>query len=97
LTVAWEQEGERVAESLDSYCAAAVVGDDAEAAAQRYLHDYYGHTPDYADWALASAVKDADGVREFVRTYADAGCAEVIFFPCNADPGQVDLLADALA
>ena len=31
-----------------------------------------------------------------VRAFAAAGCDEVIFFPCDADPDQVDRLADAL-
>ena len=28
--------------------------------------------------------------------FAAAGCDELIFFPCDPDPEQVDLLADAL-
>ena len=36
-------------------------------------------------------------MRENVRAFAEAGCDELIFFPCDPDPDQVDLLADALA
>ncbi len=46
---------------------------------------------------MARAATDAETVRENVGAYAEAGCDELIFFPCDADPEQVDLLADALA
>jgi hypothetical protein len=29
--------------------------------------------------------------------FSDAGCDELILFPCDPDPRQVDLLADAIA
>ena len=40
---------------------------------------------------------DAATVRQYVDGFAAAGCDELILFPCDPDPGQVDLLADALA
>ena len=43
-----------------------------------------------------SAAKDADTVRAYVQGFTDAGCDELIFFPSDPDPGQVDLLADAM-
>ena len=46
---------------------------------------------------VARAATDAETVRENVRAFAEAGCDELIFFPCDPDPDQVDLLADALA
>jgi alkanesulfonate monooxygenase SsuD/methylene tetrahydromethanopterin reductase-like flavin-dependent oxidoreductase (luciferase family) len=72
------------------------LGDDAEGAAAHYLRDYYRFTPDYADWAVASAATDTETVREYVRAFSEAGCDELVFFPCDADPEQVDLLADAV-
>ena len=44
-----------------------------------------------------SAAKDADTVRAYAQGFEAAGCDELIFFPCDPDPGQVDLLAEALA
>jgi hypothetical protein len=35
-------------------------------------------------------------VRARVQAFAEAGCDELILFPGNPDPDQVDLLADAL-
>ena len=73
------------------------LGDDAEGAADCYLHDYYGFLGEYADMIAGSAATDADTVRAYVQGFAEAGCDELVIFPCNPDPGQVDLLADAIA
>ena len=43
-----------------------------------------------------SAATDAETIRAAVQGFTEAGCDELIFFPGNPDPGQVDLLADAL-
>jgi alkanesulfonate monooxygenase SsuD/methylene tetrahydromethanopterin reductase-like flavin-dependent oxidoreductase (luciferase family) len=73
------------------------LGDGAEQAVERTLGDYYGSEGAYYDDIVARAAKDPETVRENVRAFAEAGCDELIFFPCDPDPGQVDLLADALA
>jgi hypothetical protein len=36
-------------------------------------------------------------VRAYAKAFEDAGCDELAFFPTSTDPGQVDLLADAIA
>jgi alkanesulfonate monooxygenase SsuD/methylene tetrahydromethanopterin reductase-like flavin-dependent oxidoreductase (luciferase family) len=71
------------------------LGDRAEQAVERCLRDYYG-PGEYTDSIVARAATDAETVRENVRAFAEAGCDELIFFPCDPDPDQVDLLADAL-
>jgi hypothetical protein len=43
-----------------------------------------------------SAATDAGTVKGYVQAFTDAGCDELILFPCDPDPGQVDLLADAV-
>ena len=73
------------------------LGEGARAAADRYLGDYYAFLGKYAEMVAASALIDAGSVRERVRAFADAGCDELVLFPCDPDPGQVDLLADAIA
>jgi alkanesulfonate monooxygenase SsuD/methylene tetrahydromethanopterin reductase-like flavin-dependent oxidoreductase (luciferase family) len=72
------------------------LGERAKQAVERCLRDYYGHLGDYADMVVARAATDVETVRENVRAFAEAGCDELIFFPCDPDPDQVDLLADAL-
>jgi len=72
------------------------LGDGARAAAEGYLGDYYGFLGDFAKRIADSAATDADTVRGYVQGFEAAGCDELILFPSDPDPGQVDLLADAL-
>ena len=71
------------------------LGDHADHAVATYLRDYYG-PGDYTDTIVARAATDAETVRENVRAFAEAGCDELIFFPCDPDPDQVDQLADVV-
>jgi len=71
------------------------LGDDAQQAAERSLGDYYSFAGPYAEQIVAGAAKDADTVRRYVDGFADAGADEIIAFPANPDPAQVDLLAEA--
>ena len=74
------------------------LGDSAERDAEKYLTDYYAWLgEEVAGYIANSAAKDAETVRQYVSAFAEAGCGELIFFPSSSDPGQVDLLADALA
>ena len=72
------------------------LGEGAEQAVERCLGDYYGSEGAYTETIVERAATDPETVRENVRAFAEAGCDELIFFPCDADPDQVDLLADAL-
>jgi alkanesulfonate monooxygenase SsuD/methylene tetrahydromethanopterin reductase-like flavin-dependent oxidoreductase (luciferase family) len=92
LLEAWSRDGDPRTLALGYYA----LGDRAQEAAQAYLGDYYGFLGDYAQMVVDSAAKDPDAVRAAVQGFADAGCDELILFPCDPDPGQVDLLADAL-
>jgi alkanesulfonate monooxygenase SsuD/methylene tetrahydromethanopterin reductase-like flavin-dependent oxidoreductase (luciferase family) len=73
------------------------LGDGGAAAADAYLHDYYAFLGDMADMIAGSAATDDGRVKQYVDAFASAGCDELIFFPCAPDPGQVDLLAEAIA
>ena len=94
LRAAWEAEGRDGAPRIvvQPYYA---LGDSAEQAVDHTLRDYYGDN-EYTDGIVARAATDAETVRENVEAFAAAGCDELIFFPCDPDPAQVDLLADAL-
>jgi alkanesulfonate monooxygenase SsuD/methylene tetrahydromethanopterin reductase-like flavin-dependent oxidoreductase (luciferase family) len=72
------------------------LGPDARRHADGYLRDYYGFLGPYADRIAAGALTDAGAVRDAVDQFRQAGCDELVLFPCNPDPGQVDLLADAI-
>ena len=92
---AWKaagREGEPRIMALAYYA----LGDGAKDAARAYLGDYYAFLGDYVDAIVGSAATDEDTVRAYVQGFTDAGCDELVLFPSDPDPGQVDLLADAL-
>jgi len=98
LRAAWWAEGRAGAPRVlaQPYFA---LGDGAGEAVRCSLGDYYGSPDDPGGWtagAIARAATSNEEVREDVRTFAEAGCHELVFFPCDPDPAQVDLLADAL-
>jgi alkanesulfonate monooxygenase SsuD/methylene tetrahydromethanopterin reductase-like flavin-dependent oxidoreductase (luciferase family) len=72
------------------------LGDRAEEAAQAGLGGYYAFLGDYASRVVDGAAKDPDTVRRYLAAYEEAGVDEVICFPASPDPGQVDLLAEAV-
>jgi alkanesulfonate monooxygenase SsuD/methylene tetrahydromethanopterin reductase-like flavin-dependent oxidoreductase (luciferase family) len=95
LAAAWKAAG-RDGSPRTAALAYFALGDAAEAAAEAYLGDYYSFLGEYAATIASSAATDVDTVRGYVKGFAAAGCDELILFPCSTDPGQVDLLADAV-
>ena len=95
LRAAWEAAG-REGEPRTLSLAYFALGDDARGAAERYLLDYYGFLGDAAAMVAGSAATDAGTVAGYVEAFRQAGCGELILFPCDPDPDQVDLLADAV-
>jgi alkanesulfonate monooxygenase SsuD/methylene tetrahydromethanopterin reductase-like flavin-dependent oxidoreductase (luciferase family) len=93
---AWREAG-REGEPVLMALAYFALGDGAQDAANGYLRDYYGFLGEYADAIASSALVTEDAVRGAVQAFADAGCDELVLFPCDPDPGQVDLLAEAIA
>jgi alkanesulfonate monooxygenase SsuD/methylene tetrahydromethanopterin reductase-like flavin-dependent oxidoreductase (luciferase family) len=96
LRAAWEAEG-REGEPRTMALFYFALGDGAEEAARRSLGDYYAFLGPYADQIVASAAKDQETVRRYLAAFEQAGAGEVICFPTSPDPGQVDLLARAIA
>ncbi len=95
LSAAWEEAG-REGEPRKMALAYFSLGDDAEANAQRYLTDYYAFLGEMADQLAAGAATDHEAVNQKVSAFEEAGCDELVLFPCSSDPAQVGLLADAL-
>ena len=72
------------------------LGADPEGDANAYLADYYAWLgEETAGYIAGSAAKDAETVKGYLGAFEGVGCDELILFPCNSDPGQVDALADA--
>jgi alkanesulfonate monooxygenase SsuD/methylene tetrahydromethanopterin reductase-like flavin-dependent oxidoreductase (luciferase family) len=96
LRAAWEAEGrDGVPRTMALLYFS--LGERAEESARKSLGDYYGFLGEYADQIVAGAAKDEDTVRQYVSAFEQAGADEVVCFPTSTDPGQVDLLARALA
>jgi alkanesulfonate monooxygenase SsuD/methylene tetrahydromethanopterin reductase-like flavin-dependent oxidoreductase (luciferase family) len=94
MEAAWQEAG-RDGSPYTGALAYFSLGDDAEANASAYLGDYYTWLGDVADYIVGSAAKDAETVKGYVQAFEEAGCDELVLFPCSADPEQVDLLAAA--
>jgi alkanesulfonate monooxygenase SsuD/methylene tetrahydromethanopterin reductase-like flavin-dependent oxidoreductase (luciferase family) len=71
-------------------------GPTAREEARRILGDYYAYAGAHAERIAASALVTVEGIREALAGFASAGCDELVMFPALPDPGQVDLLAEAV-
>lgn len=96
LRRAWS-EGGRDGEPEKLAIAYFALGPNAEEDARRDLGHYYAWLGEYADAVVAAASKGPDAVRAIVAGFEEAGCDELIMFPCSGDPAQVRLLRDALS
>jgi alkanesulfonate monooxygenase SsuD/methylene tetrahydromethanopterin reductase-like flavin-dependent oxidoreductase (luciferase family) len=70
------------------------LGPDAQALASDYLHNYYGFLGDYAEQVVGGALTSEAAVRAAVAEFEQAGCDELVLFPCSADLDQLNRLAD---
>jgi len=109
VRAAWRQ-AQRPGEPRLVTAAFFALGDHAQEAASRFLLDMYSYL-DKSNILLAgdllshlsaqnladAALTTVEAVRGAQRAFASVGCSELILLPASTDPGQVDLLADALA
>jgi alkanesulfonate monooxygenase SsuD/methylene tetrahydromethanopterin reductase-like flavin-dependent oxidoreductase (luciferase family) len=70
------------------------LGPGAVAAAGSYLGDYYQFLGESAALIVRGALTTPDVVRVAVTAFADAGCDELILFPCSSELDQLDRLAE---
>jgi alkanesulfonate monooxygenase SsuD/methylene tetrahydromethanopterin reductase-like flavin-dependent oxidoreductase (luciferase family) len=72
------------------------LGANAQKDAEHNLLDYYAYLGDQAAQSIVDgAAKDADTVKQYLSAFEDAGCDELILFPCSPETDQVKLLAEA--
>ena len=72
------------------------LGDHAREAAENSLTHYYSFAPPYAAQVVAGALVTPELIAERIAGMEQAGCDELLLFPCSPDAAQVDLLADVL-
>jgi alkanesulfonate monooxygenase SsuD/methylene tetrahydromethanopterin reductase-like flavin-dependent oxidoreductase (luciferase family) len=95
LRDAWSEAG-RDGEPVKMALVYFALGDNAEEDARQSLGDYYAFLGEYTDMVVESALKSPEAIKDAVSTYEGHGCDELVLFPASADPGQVDLLREAL-
>jgi alkanesulfonate monooxygenase SsuD/methylene tetrahydromethanopterin reductase-like flavin-dependent oxidoreductase (luciferase family) len=93
---AWEDLGRIGAPLLWGQAYFSLVEEHAKAG-RAYLRDYYAFTGPYAERIAAGLLTTPQAIVQFVRSYEDAGCDELIFYPAVADPAQLDRLAEIVA
>jgi len=71
------------------------LGPGAERLADEYVLHYYGR--DYFDAARADTLTDPEHVQAELGRLSEAGCTDLLLFPCASDPRQIDLLAQAVS
>jgi hypothetical protein len=72
------------------------LGPTAHADVDTDLRHYYRFLGPRADQAVAEALTTPGHLTAAVDAFAQAGCDELILFPSNPDPTQIDQLSHAL-
>jgi alkanesulfonate monooxygenase SsuD/methylene tetrahydromethanopterin reductase-like flavin-dependent oxidoreductase (luciferase family) len=70
------------------------LGDDSTIERGRsYMRDYYAFTGPFAERITEGLLTTPQGIVQFVRGYAEAGCEHLVLLPAVAELEQQDLLA----
>jgi alkanesulfonate monooxygenase SsuD/methylene tetrahydromethanopterin reductase-like flavin-dependent oxidoreductase (luciferase family) len=70
------------------------LGPEADETADEYIRHYYG--ADFFDPARADTLTTSEQIHTELRRLSEAGCADVLLYPCSGDLEQVVLLARSL-
>ena len=70
------------------------LGPDAGEAADDYIHHYYGS--EFFEPARADTLTKPDQIRAELLRLSEAGCTDLLLFPCSGGLEQVTLLAEAV-
>jgi alkanesulfonate monooxygenase SsuD/methylene tetrahydromethanopterin reductase-like flavin-dependent oxidoreductase (luciferase family) len=91
---AWREAG-RAGAPRFAALAYVSLGEDAEEHARAYLTDYYSFIGEFAQQIAAGALTSPQKVADAIAAFTDAGCDELVLFPCHPDIAQVALTAEA--
>jgi alkanesulfonate monooxygenase SsuD/methylene tetrahydromethanopterin reductase-like flavin-dependent oxidoreductase (luciferase family) len=94
-TQAWKAAGRDGTPRLLA-CASFALGPTAQSDADIHLRQYYQFLGPKAGQAVAEALTTPGRIRAAIDAFADAGCQELILFPCNPHPSQIDHLANVV-
>ena len=71
------------------------LGENAEENARSYLSDYYAFAGPYAARVADGALTSPQKVVQALEAFSEAGCDELVLFPCTPDIAQVAMTARA--
>jgi alkanesulfonate monooxygenase SsuD/methylene tetrahydromethanopterin reductase-like flavin-dependent oxidoreductase (luciferase family) len=91
---AWEDLGRPGSPMLWGMGYFALGASDEQGSA--YLRDYYAFTGPFADRIASGLLKGPDEIAEFIQSYTEAGCTDLILFPTVAQIEQLHLLVEAI-
>lgn len=91
---AWEDVGRPGAPQLWAQAYFGLGDPDAGAA---YLRDYYSFLGPFVEKVAEANLASAAHVQDFIRSYEDAGCQELVLLPTVADLAEIDRLAEAIS
>lgn len=95
VRAAWS-DAERPGQPLLWAQAYFALGDEVAEAGARYLADYYAFTGPFAAKIVEGLLTTPQAIAQFVRGYAEAGCAELVLLPTAGDLEQVARLAEVV-
>jgi alkanesulfonate monooxygenase SsuD/methylene tetrahydromethanopterin reductase-like flavin-dependent oxidoreductase (luciferase family) len=72
------------------------LGDGNADAGAEYLRHYYAFTGPFAEKIAAANLTSPGAITDFIRSYEDAGCDELVLFPTASSIEQVDRLAGVI-
>jgi alkanesulfonate monooxygenase SsuD/methylene tetrahydromethanopterin reductase-like flavin-dependent oxidoreductase (luciferase family) len=91
----WREHGREGEPHMVSLCYVS-LGPDGYQRAGDYLRHYYSYVGPKAEYLARGVVADGPRLRDMLAGYAEAGCDELILFPCVPEPDQVDLVAEVV-
>lgn len=62
-----------------------------------YLRDYYGFTGAFVEKVVAANLRSPLQVRDYLRSYEEAGCESLVLLPTTAVLDEVDRLAEVVS
>ncbi|MEV5713123.1 LLM class flavin-dependent oxidoreductase [Amycolatopsis mediterranei] len=96
LRKAWAEAG-RTDEPRLVALAYFALGPDGSTLARAYLGGCYRGMGRYAERVVGETLLTREALARTAAEYADAGCQELVLFPCSAELRQLDLLTEALS
>ena len=62
-----------------------------------YLRDYYAFTGAFAEKVAAANLRNPLELRDYIRSYEEVGCENLVLLPTVADLDEVDRLAEVVS